>query len=57
MSLTLHFHPLSSFCQKAVIALYENDTPFAPHVVNLRRGGERGPQEAVADRQIPGAAG
>jgi len=35
MSLTLHFHPLSSFCQKALIALYENDIPFEPHVVNL----------------------
>jgi glutathione S-transferase len=23
MSLTLHFHPLSSFCQKVLIALYE----------------------------------
>ena len=31
MSLTLHFHPLSSFCQKALIALYENDTPFTPN--------------------------
>ena len=35
MSLKLHFHPLSSFCQKALIALYENDIPFEPHVVNL----------------------
>jgi glutathione S-transferase len=35
MSLTLHFHPLSSFCQKALIALYENDIPFEPHIVNL----------------------
>ena len=35
MSLTLYFHPLSSYCQKALIALYENDTPFTPHVVNL----------------------
>jgi glutathione S-transferase len=35
MSLTLYFHPLSSFCQKALIALYENDTPFTPRVVNL----------------------
>jgi glutathione S-transferase len=33
--LTLYFHPLSSFCQKALIALYENDTPFTPHVVDL----------------------
>jgi glutathione S-transferase len=35
MSLTLHFHPLSSFCHKALIALYENDTPFERRVVNL----------------------
>lgn len=35
MSLTLHFHPLSSFCQKVLIALYENDTPFTPHLVDL----------------------
>jgi glutathione S-transferase len=35
MSLTLYFHPLSSFCQKALIALYENDTPFSPHIVDL----------------------
>jgi glutathione S-transferase len=35
MSLTLHFHPLSSFCQKALTALYENDTPFDRHIVDL----------------------
>jgi glutathione S-transferase len=35
MSLKLYFHPLSSFCQKALIALYENDTPFEPTIVNL----------------------
>lgn len=35
MSLTLYFHPLSSFCMKVLIALYENDTPFTPHVVDL----------------------
>jgi glutathione S-transferase len=35
MSLTLHFHPLSSFCQKVLIALYENDTPFTPRIVDL----------------------
>jgi glutathione S-transferase len=35
MALTLYFHPLSSFCQKALIALYENDTPFTPHKVDL----------------------
>ena len=35
MSLTLHYHPLSSFCHKALIALYENGTPFKPNIVNL----------------------
>jgi glutathione S-transferase len=41
MSLTLHFHPLSSFCHKALIALYENDTPFTPKLVNLQDEAER----------------
>src|SRR5471030_2182264 len=35
MTLTLYYHPLSSFCWKALIALYENDTPFTPLIVNL----------------------
>jgi len=35
MTLKLYFHPLSSFSQKALVALYENDTPFEPHVVNF----------------------
>jgi glutathione S-transferase len=35
MTLKLYFHPLSSFCQKALIALYENDTPFERHIVDL----------------------
>ena len=41
MSLTLYFHPLSSFCQKVLIALYENDTPFTPKIVNLMDEKER----------------
>lgn len=28
MALVLHAHPFSSYCQKVLIALYENDTPF-----------------------------
>ena len=28
MALELFYHPLSSFCQKALIALYENETLF-----------------------------
>jgi glutathione S-transferase len=35
MALILHFHPLSSFCQKALIGLYELDVPFAKQVVDL----------------------
>ena len=35
MSLHLHFHPLSSFCQKVLVALYENDTAFEGHIVDL----------------------
>ncbi len=35
MSLHLYFHPLSSFCQKVLVAFYENDTPFVPHLLDL----------------------
>jgi glutathione S-transferase len=35
MSLKLYFHPLASFCWKALIALYENDIPFEPVIVDL----------------------
>jgi glutathione S-transferase len=41
MSLTLHFHPLASFCWKALIALYENETPFRPNMVDLGNAAER----------------
>ena len=35
MPLRLYFHPLSSFSQKVLIALYENDMPFEPHIVHF----------------------
>jgi glutathione S-transferase len=35
MALRLHYHPFSSYCQKALIALYEREVPFEPVVVNL----------------------
>jgi glutathione S-transferase len=35
MSLKFFFHPLASYCQKVLIALYENGTPFEPHVVDF----------------------
>lgn len=47
MSLVLHFHPLSSYCHKALIALYENGTPFEHRVVNLMD-----PAEAAAFRKL-----
>jgi len=66
MALTLHFHPLSSFCHKALIALYENDTPFTPKLVNLQDDAERTAfralwpigkfpvlQDAARDRMVP----
>ncbi|HEV8392363.1 MAG TPA: glutathione S-transferase family protein [Dongiaceae bacterium] len=33
--LKLYFHPLSSFCHKVLIALYEAGTPFEPRTVDL----------------------
>jgi glutathione S-transferase len=41
MALKLYYHPLSSFCWKVLIALYENDTPFEPMLVNLQDPAER----------------
>ncbi|MGX1319867.1 glutathione S-transferase [Bradyrhizobium sp. USDA 377] len=41
MSLTLHFHPLSSFCWKVLIALYENGVSFTPNPVDLANPAER----------------
>jgi glutathione S-transferase len=35
MTLKLYYHPLSSFCHKALIALYENATPFEPVMVDF----------------------
>lgn len=40
MALTLYFHPFSSYCQKVLTALYENDTPFTPHIVDLMDAAE-----------------
>lgn len=35
MSLILHYHPLASFCWKALIALYENETDFEAKLVDF----------------------
>jgi len=41
MTLRLHYHPLSSFCWKVLIALYENATPFEPVLVDLSKAEDR----------------
>lgn len=47
MALTLHYHPLSSYCWKVLIALYENGTPFEPKPVNLGDAAERAAYAAL----------
>jgi glutathione S-transferase len=34
-SLTLYYHPLSSFCHKVLVALYENDIAFDARLIDL----------------------
>ena len=45
MAPTLYYHPLASFCWKALIALYENGTAFNPLLVDL---GDPAAREAFA---------
>jgi len=35
MTLRLHYHPFSSYCQKVLIALYERGVPFERTIVDL----------------------
>lgn len=66
MSLTLHLHPLASFCHKVLIALYENDVPFESSLVDFANPGsaaahiERWPvgkipvlHDSVGNRVVP----
>jgi glutathione S-transferase len=41
MSLTLHYHPLSSFCMKALVGMYELEIPFERNIVDLMNPDER----------------
>jgi glutathione S-transferase len=41
MALELYFHPLASFCHKVLIALYENQIPFTPHLLDLGNPDEK----------------
>lgn len=48
MTLIFHGHPLSSFCWKVLIALYENETPFEFHLLkNLFDPEERAAHAAL----------
>jgi glutathione S-transferase len=47
MPLKLYFHPLASFCHKVLIALYENDTAFEPHIVDLGDAGQAAAFKAI----------
>lgn len=38
MALQLYFHPFSSYCQKVLIALYENATAFEPQLLGAPDG-------------------
>jgi glutathione S-transferase len=35
MSLTLYYHPFSSYCWKALLALHENNVPFTARTIDL----------------------
>ena len=47
MPCTLYYHPLSSFCWKALIALYEADVAFEPRQVNLGDPADRAAFSAI----------
>jgi glutathione S-transferase len=47
MPLKLYYHPLSSFCHKALIALYENAIPFDPIFVDLGDEASSAPLRAL----------
>lgn len=47
MALTLYYHPLSSFCWKTLIALYEAEIPFEARLVNLGDPADRAVFQAV----------
>ena len=45
LSMKLYAHPVSSYCQKVLIALYENDTPFEFHLLTP------GDEQAAAEHE------
>jgi glutathione S-transferase len=47
MSLTLYYHPLSSYCHKVLIALYENATDFDRRIIDLGDVAQRAELQAL----------
>ena len=47
MRITLYYHPLASFCQKVLIALYEGGIAFERRVINLGDQGDRAELQAL----------
>jgi glutathione S-transferase len=47
MSLTLYHHPLSSFCHKVLIALYENGCEFEKRIIDLGNEADRAELQAI----------
>jgi glutathione S-transferase len=48
LSLTLYYHPLSSFCHKVLVALYESGTEFDRRIINLGDDKDRAELLAVS---------
>ncbi len=47
MTLRLYYHPLSNFCQKALVALYESGVDFTPEFIDLGNEDDRARLGAV----------
>jgi glutathione S-transferase len=47
MSLTLYYHPLSSFCHKVLIALYEHGIDFDKRIIDLANEADRAELQAL----------
>ncbi|UVM41298.1 glutathione S-transferase family protein [Pseudomonas sp. B21-017] len=47
MSLTLYYHPLSSYCHKVLIALYENGIKFDRRIIDLTDAADRAELQAL----------
>ncbi|MBX3492725.1 MAG: glutathione S-transferase family protein [Parvibaculum sp.] len=47
MTLTLYYHPLSSFCQKVMVAFYETGIPFTPRFIDFSKEEDRAALSAL----------